>query len=244
MSERIKKIIRKLDQKKFRQELGLYKVEGIKLISEAIQEGLVLENLLVLEKFQEDFQDHNPLIVDEKTLDQLTSFKTHQGCIAVISMQKEQQIKPSDSLIILDGVSDPGNLGTIIRTADWYGINQVIGIPPFVDPYNPKTIQASMGSFYRVNVQQCTVEETLDLLKNEYQDRHVLVADMNGQSARTIHTEKPMVLVMGSESHGPSKIWNELNQTTYVTIPKFATSRAESLNVGVATAILLERFQG
>ena len=244
MSERLKKIIRKLDQKKYRRSLGLIKIEGRKLIEEAISSGFEIDFLLSNEVSSKGFDESLVTIVDDTVLSQLTSFKNHQGIIAAVRFDNVQVEQKSSTVLVLDGVSDPGNLGTIVRLAEWFGINQIIGLPPFVDPMNPKTIQSSMGSIFRVQV----TEMSKDNLRAYFESLNhppIFVADMQGEDFRECSfKEKEVVLVMGSESHGPSGFWNEIQNVHRITIPKAIGSKTESLNVAMATGIILERTLG
>jgi TrmH family RNA methyltransferase len=241
MSERLKKIIRKLDQKKYRKEFGLIKVEGKKLLQEAIDSEIEIDFILANKQAADEIDHDKITVVDDLVLSQLTSFKNHQGVIAALKFECPKVESESKITLILDGVSDPGNLGTIIRLADWYGITKIIGIPPFVDVFNPKTVQSSMGSIFRVQVNEMDFEEFVTYHKLSG-NPSIYVADMKGKDFRNLDlSNQKAFLVMGSESHGPSGFWKEMNETNYITIPKNNGQRTESLNVAMATGIILER---
>ncbi|MBK6524194.1 MAG: RNA methyltransferase [Crocinitomicaceae bacterium] len=138
----------------------------------------------------------------------------------------------------MDEIKDPGNLGTILRTADWFGINTVLASENCVDLYNPKVIQASMGAVYRINYIQDSLQKVLpDLKKSGFK---LVGAAMQGKDLYTYSYPEKLALVMGSESHGISEKTNSLLDET-LTIPKFGET--ESLNVGVAAAIILSHFR-
>ena len=138
-------------------------------------------------------------------------------------------------ILALDGVSDPGNLGTIIRVADWYGIKHIVTSTDSADAYNPKTISATMGSFVRVSVSQVELPEYLQTL-----NMPIYGAFLDGQSVHTTDLSAKGVLLMGSESHGIREQCAKL-VSDKITIPAFG--EAESLNVAMATGIILDNFK-
>lgn len=138
-------------------------------------------------------------------------------------------------VLILDDINDPGNLGTIIRIADWYGIKNIIASKNTVDFYNPKTIMATMGSFARVNV---FYEDLIEFFEKN-QNIPTYGAFLNGENLRNIGKIKPGFIVIGSEAHGINQNLEKFIDKK-ITIPRFGS--AESLNAGVATGIILERL--
>ena len=150
-------------------------------------------------------------------------------------MPSEQALPTSGLILALDGVSDPGNLGTIIRVADWYGIKHIVTSKDSADAYNPKTISATMGSFARVSVSQTDLTSYLPSLKLP-----VYGAFLEGENIHKTALKQDAVLLMGSESHGIRTDCESL-VTDKITIPAYG--QAESLNVAMATGIILDNFK-
>lgn len=175
-----------------------------------------------------------PITYCSKTeLEQLSAFNTPNKLIAVVrSFQLRAQ--KEDFILALDGIQDPGNMGTILRAADWFGVDKVVCSEDTVDLFNEKVIQASMGSIFRVPVEVCNLESYLSDSKTS-----VYGAFLEGENVYKIPLQKPAILVMGNEGKGiRPAIENCI--TDRITIPSFG--KAESLNVGVATSILLSEF--
>lgn len=170
----------------------------------------------------------------ESFLVEAGTFQSNQDCLAVVEMKEDVDFEPAKHVFMLDGISDPGNLGTIIRTLDWFGFHQLVCSLDTTDLYNPKVINATMGSFCRVQV----IYRNL----SEYAGKHprlVLGADMAGKNVNTLTFDEPAFIVMGSESHGiRSEIASLISDR--ITIPRLGG--AESLNVAIATGIIASRI--
>lgn len=215
---------------------GLFLVEGRKNVFELLKSSYLIEMVLMTKKFAEtcdlsafDTSLRTELVTND-LLNQLSAFKNNEEIAAVVHFTEPGRLAFTRDLFVLDGISDPGNLGTIIRTLDWFGYDQLLCSPDTADFYNPKTIAASMGSFSRVNVVYG------DLVKElENCGKTIFGADMKGNELKSVIPNGPGVFVMGSESHG---IRNGLRQLIHqmVAIPHFGN--AESLNVGIATGII------
>ena len=230
------KFIRSLKIKKYRTAEKCFLVEGEKNVLELLSSDYNLERLYVTLEFQRKFSTVLAKIphqlVSEKELESASALSSNDQALAVARMKDHrlQSLDQKETIIVLDGVNDPGNLGTIIRTMDWFGLNQLVCSVDTVDFYNPKAIQASMGSFTRMNI----VYADLSGFLSNYKGRRV-GADISGVSLGETSLSSPIAIVMGSESHG---IRPEVRKTIdeFVTIPK--VGNAESLNVGIAMGII------
>lgn len=236
--------IRELHTRTGRNSVGLFLVEWRKGIEECIAsdfeivEGFFREAIIpvVSEKVNFPFS-----IVSEKELERLSTLSSNRDGVLVVRMKEnptniQSWIKDSRLTLILDGINDPGNLGTIIRIADWYGVTQIIASPDTVDCYNPKVIISTMGSFTRVSISYHDLEEYLWDIQNS----KIYWAYLDGESIRTKkYISQWGYLVIWSESHG-IRAHLEKYITDKITIPRIGL--AESLNAGVATGIILERM--
>jgi TrmH family RNA methyltransferase len=235
------KYVLSLHQKKYRKLNSTFIVEGRKNVAELLTSDYKVEQLFATETFLESNSSTRKstdcTIVNEKELGKISTLKTSDQVLAVVSQFKNKYLDAiNDELVlVLDEVKDPGNLGTIIRIADWYGIDKVICSLNTVEFYNPKVIMATMGSFSRVRVFVTDLKEYFGPLKSV----NVYGAYLEGNSVYERDKTAEGYLVMGSESHGIS---SELASyiTEKVTIPK--RGKAESLNVAISTAILLDNF--
>ncbi len=233
------KFIKSLKIKKYRQQESCFLVEGRKNVEELLRSTFEIEMVLVTEQF---LNNHPQMLAEipaskvilskQKDLEEAGTFQTNQECLAVVKMQKHNisSLDYSDKIVVLDGVGDPGNLGTIIRTLDWFGFRQIVCSLDSTEFYNPKTINSTMGSFARMKVYYT---DLLPLLSNA--TIPVIGAVLEGKNPEDLKFPNPMFLVMGSESHGISAEVMSL-LTEKVTIPRYGA--AESLNVGIATGIL------
>lgn len=230
------KLVKSLTQKKFRRELGLFTVEGKKMVEEAMHSPFELHALYSTDEAW--IAENGGLWVSHREMEQMTALNNASSHLAVLRMKGVEDNKIQDEFILaLDGISDPGNLGTIIRTADWFGCKTVIASEDTVELFNPKTIQSTMGSIYRMNVRYLPM---LDFLTDKRDQGYAIAgADLKGMDvlANDFPSGK-VVLVIGSEAHG---IRNPISEilTTRLLIP--GRGQAESLNAAVATAILLSR---
>lgn len=229
------KQIRGLHQKKNREEQGLFLVEGEKMVLEVLRNSpQLVRYCVVVEGFENELVNKvESFVCSAEELKKISTLTTPNKLIAVV--EKLTFLPENQSLILaLDSIQDPGNLGTIIRTADWFGIKRIVCSKTTVDCYNTKVIQASMGSFLRVEVVYLDLHDYLSK-----SDLPVYGALLEGENVYQSKLNTPGILLMGNEGNGISE---DLKQfiTDPVTIPQFGS--AESLNVAVATSILLSEF--
>lgn len=238
------KQIRALHQKKQRSLEGLFLVEGAKAVLEVLAADWHTEFLVV----SEDFARLHPeatstpgvpcFLAPAAQLHTLSTFQTNQAAIALVR-QKQPLPKPVSTAglwLAVDRLSDPGNLGTIIRLADWFGLEEVMCIGDCVEWYNPKVIAASMGSFLRINPVAVQPASLPEICKN----RAVLAADMDGTSLYEMAFPASCVVVIGNESHGIGAEIAALAKAR-ISIPRFGG--AESLNAAMATGIILSQWR-
>lgn len=224
------KLIRSLALKKNRQKHGLFIVEGEKLVNEVLSSDWEVEGIYATK----EWLGENAIIISNNDLSRISSLKTPNKVLAVVKIKKGSLDITSNTVLALDGVKDPGNLGTIIRLADWFGVEDIICSDDCVDYLNPKVVQSSMGSFTRVNLHYTSL---MDAFK-KYSEYKLFMTVLNGTPLSEMTNADKKIVVMGSESKGIS---NEILELTSekITIPKSKSSKAESLNVSVAAAIIL-----
>ncbi len=205
-------------------------VEGEKNVREVLNANWHIRRILVTEDFQVIKDIPKAELVSKKQLQSVSALVTNEQVLAVVGMPQTCALDMSEDLFILDGIRDPGNLGTILRTLDWFGFKQVACVNDTVDVYNPKVIAASMGSFTRMAVHFLPVEQFVRSL-----NMPVYGADLHGAELPTVMFEKPVAFVIGSESHGISEfLRNRISK--YIKIP--GAGGAESLNAAMATGII------
>ncbi|MBQ4814383.1 RNA methyltransferase [Pseudoalteromonas luteoviolacea] len=239
LSKNQQKLVRALAQKKYRKQHGLYLVQGEKNVLELLTAKIEVQQIFATPQFigshQNELKNCKVTECDEQSLSKVSTLVSNNAAIAIVPIPEQQSIDKSDLVLALDGVSDPGNLGTIIRVADWYGLKQVVVSEDCADHLNPKVISATMGSFARVNV----VRTDLAHFLSHYQGA-IYGAYLDGRSVHQTQFSQKGVLVMGSESHGISAHLRQyINQP--ITIPAFGG--AESLNVAMATGIILDNIR-
>ena len=233
------KLIRQLGQKKYRKQFNQYLVQGEKNVLELLNSPLKVNDVFATQSFIDNNQSAYPqthfIRADEEQLTKASTLVSNNAAIAIIDMPSTVLPDENSLILALDGVSDPGNLGTIIRVADWYGIKHIVASTDSADPYNPKTISATMGSFVRVSISQVELPEYLSTL-----NMPIYGAFLDGQSVHSTKFSGQGVLLMGSESHGIREQCAKL-VSNKITIPAFGG--AESLNVAMATGIILDNFK-
>lgn len=230
--------LKSLQDKKTRYEIGRFVVEGKKSILETINSNFRIVEWFFVNDFLNPLQKNFPIeLVSQDELKKISSLSTNKDGIIVVEIPKILPPKNFDKnfTIVLDGINDPWNLGTIVRIADWYGISSIVASSDSVDIFNPKSIMATMGSFTRVNI----FYENLEKFFTQNPNIPVYGAFLDGQNIRTLEKIKPWFIVIGSEANG---IRENLEKfiTQKITIPRFG--QAESLNAGIATAIIVDRF--
>jgi TrmH family RNA methyltransferase len=240
------KYINSLKIKKYRQQHEAFMVEGAKSVLELLESDFKTEVVLATQEFQQKYSSiltrHNTLTetVTIQELEGLGSFQTNDSCLAVAKTKQNEflSLNESEYMLILDDVRDPGNLGTIIRVADWYGISKIVCSNDTTDIYNPKVIAASKGSFTRVNI---FYTDLASYLKENNAKKSVIGAFLGGQSLYDFQfSQTGGYVIMGNESNGIGAAVEKL-VTHKVTIPRIGA--AESLNVGIATAIMLDNMR-
>ncbi|MDO4228318.1 MAG: RNA methyltransferase [Capnocytophaga sp.] len=228
------KLIQKLQQKKYRFEHQMFVVEGKKSIIEFLHPKFEVEFILATEHFSSDLPQNKIQLTTKEELKKMSFLKNPDQGIAVFKIPKLQSIRHEGLILALDDVRDPGNLGTIIRLCDWFGVEHLVCSEQSVDCYNPKVVQASMGSLTRVNVHYTDLYSFL----NET-PLSIFATTMNSENVYKTSLPKDFILIMGNEANGISERISKL-ATKNISIPRFgALQQAESLNVATATAILL-----
>ena len=230
------KHVRFLQQKKYRQKYNQFIVEGIKSVDEFLKSTLncvgVYGNELVLERFQSEIEREKCFYTNNKQLAQITGLKSAQEVLAIFEKPLLGEVDLEANVVLaLDDIRDPGNLGTIIRTADWFGHKEIVCSSSSVDCYNSKVIQASMGSLSRMKVHYLDLKHFIE--KNS--THSVVVADMSGTNYKEFTWDKN-ILVIGNEGSGVSDELRALMKAQ-VSIPR--KGQAESLNAAISAAILL-----
>lgn len=232
------KLINSLGQKKQRTKQNLFVAEGKKVVNELLSSSFELEKLFVVSELVSLFENENYQVITEAELKKISLLKSPSGVFAVFKIPEKKEVKTKGLIVALDAVNDPGNLGTIIRLCDWFGIEQLVCSENTVDCYNSKVVQATMGSLSRVNISYVPLEKyLLEISLPKF------CADMDGENVYQSKLPKEGVLVMGNEANGISKIIADTCTDTLM-IPRFgALKETESLNVATATAILLSEFK-
>jgi TrmH family RNA methyltransferase len=230
------KYIQSLSDKKVRLETGCFIAEGVKLVGEMIAAGYPLKAVYALDSWESPDATLEVTRIEAFELEKMSMLQTPNQVLAVAMMpQKKETLNLAGPLtIVLDGIQDPGNMGTIIRTADWFGITQIVASEDTVDVYNPKVIGATMGSFMRVSVTYKNLADWMPTIKLP-----VYGALLEGENVFTIKTPQKGLLVIGSEGKGIRE--NILDFITHpVTVPKIG--EAESLNAGIAAGIIVAQL--
>ena len=235
--------IKSLHQKKIRKEQGLFIVEGLKSIQEFINSEYLVDSVYCTENLMPKLDNLSrkikPVGITESELSRISALSTPQAILAVVQIPKhtEINIKKLDRsfFLALDGVQDPGNLGTIIRTADWFGLNTILCSMDTAEVYNPKVVQASMGSLSRVNI----IYTDLGVLFSQI-NIPVYGALLDGKSIYETDFGQAGIVLLGNEGNGISK--ELLEKINYpITIPRFG--KAESLNVAISASIFCSELR-
>ncbi|MGG6230223.1 TrmH family RNA methyltransferase [Tenacibaculum sp. SDUM215027] len=232
------KLITSLQQKKYRQKHRLFVAEGVKVVNELLASSLEVEELYTTDESFMVSKEVKIILISENELKKVSTLKTPNKVLGLFKIPKEAEINNDSFIVALDGVNDPGNLGTIIRLCDWFGISGLVCSKNTVDCYNQKVVQSTMGSLTRVQVSYVDLPEFL-----RSTSLPIYTADMDGENVYTTSLPKEAVLVMGNEANGISPEIADIVKNT-VTIPRFGElQQTESLNVATATAILLSEFK-
>ena len=233
------KLIQKLHHKKYRNELNLFIVEGKKSINEFLQAGYTPQLLIATEAFTTNVPQHLITPVSKDELRKVSALQNPDEGLAVFQQPKHKGILQEGVIVALDNVQDPGNLGTIIRLCDWFGVETLLCNTQTVDCYNPKVVQASMGSLTRVAVHYLDLAAFLTTTALP-----VYTMDLEGENLYTATFPKDCILILGNEANGISAEVRALSNEV-ITIPRFSKhQRTESLNVAMAGAIILSEVMG
>ena len=225
------KFIRGLKEKKNRLLSKKIVVEGLKTIQEFMDSKYDLDQLYSTSS--ELIKNFQPELINDSQLKLMSNQRSPSGTIGIFNMV-DKSIKDSSFYIVLDNISDPGNLGTIIRTCEWFGINQIICSIGSVDCYNPKVIQSSMGSLSRVNVIYTNI---VKFLKSK--NLPIYAADLRGKKFNKSEIFDECIWVFGSESHGISDEVKKIADFSFM-IPKYKKDiKTESLNLPTSIGIIL-----
>lgn len=235
------KLINSLAQKKYRKQHGLFLVQGEKNVAELFRSEYELHQVFATQAFVTQYQDQlngaHVVVTTSDALAKAGTFSSNNSALALVKIPTpaEAPVNAANLLLALDGVSDPGNLGTLIRLADWYGISDILVSQDCADFYNPKVISATMGSFCRVRLHRVDLAEFLS-----QQVCPIYGAFLEGENIHQATLSDSGIIVLGSESHG---IRAEVAEfvSHKITIPNFG--QAESLNVAMAGAIIIDNFK-
>lgn len=248
LSKALIKRISSYKESKYRNQDKVFVVEGVKVVNELLNSCFEIETICALRQWLDDNsksiinKTNNIIEVSGDELKKISSFSTPNQVLAVVKAPSSKEIVLKDKLVLaLDQINDPGNLGTIIRIAHWFGIEDIICSENTVDQFNPKTIQSTMGSLFRVNVSYHNLKSYLQNLPKDYPIYGAVVE--NGENIYEKQVQKLGVIIIGSESHGISnEILPLVNNP--ITIPNFSINqKAESLNASIATGIIVSEFK-
>lgn len=243
------KSIKKLKERKYRDLNNEYIIEGIKILKEAIQEKAVIKKIVICEeclanniiddKLLYEIAKYDCLYVSKKIFEGLTDVSKPQGILAVVEKNNKKDINYNEDIIVaLDGLQDPGNLGTILRTLDSANLSQVIVSKDTVDAYNPKAVRSTMGAIFRVNIVEAeNLKETLkEMKRNKYK---VMCTDLTASKNIYEIDYNKKILVIGNEANGISKELLDMADEKII-IPMLG--KTESLNASVATSIIVYEY--
>lgn len=230
------KLIRSLQQKKYRSKLKLFVAEGPKVINELLTAKFKLHSLYAT--VGNLFTGVNSEIISDEEISKISFLKNANNSVAVFTIPEQKKPRKEGITLLLDSIRDPGNLGTIIRLSDWFNVSNIICSSDSVDCFNPKVIQATMGSISRVSISYCDLTTYLSL-----SDLPVYAGTMDGKNIYKEKLPENAIVIVGNEANGISDTL--LNLTTHkIGIPRFGNNhQTESLNVAVATAILFSEFK-
>ena len=249
LSKQITKIIQNLEKKKFREKYNLFKIEGEKLVAELLRSPLAVHAIIA---YPEWIQANGHLLgktqvleTDEKGMKAISNFQSlpHVMALAEIPNHPYHPDEVAGTLsLVLNGIQDPGNLGTILRIADWFGVSHLLCDRDCASIYNPKCVQASMGAIFRVHAYYLDLPETIRQLKTK--GMPVFGTFLDGENIYTSPLPSQGLIIMGNEGKGIAEDIGQLADFR-LTIPNFtpAGASSESLNVGVATGIILSEFK-
>lgn len=232
------KYIKKLSKKKYRNQNQAFVIESKKIVEEVtnpeLTEGVCVDFVFVNEDMKDFKTSHEKVIFSNDLFAKISPMKNPEGVGAVVRMPKSKEIQ-SDRILLLDHIQDPGNLGTMVRSAEAFGFTDIILFNDCVDLYNDKTLRASMGSIFRINFTNLNKDQILTLKK----DYTILGADMIGKSYRPKTDREKIILCIGNEANGLSDFMKDVADS-FVAIPM--KGRIESLNAAIAASILMNNL--
>ncbi len=232
------KLISSLQQKKHRFTYQLFFAEGVKVVQELLDSNFELEHLYTTRTDFERVLNTKKTLINEGELRKISALTTPNSCLAVFKIPAEKPIIETGLVIALDAIRDPGNLGTILRLCDWFGVKQLLCSKETVDIYNPKVVQATMGSIARVNVNYIDLNSFIS-----QSNLPVFGTFMDGDSIYKTNLPQEGIVIMGNEANGISAELEKQSKNR-LSIPRFgALQQTESLNVATATAIILSEFR-
>ena len=230
------RLIQSLNQKKYRQNQKLFIAEGVKVVQEFLNSKYELIHIFSISDSYENF-DKKFVRVSDKELKKISLMISANEVLAIFKIPEPKKIDYSELILAVDSLNNPGNLGTIIRLCDWYGVKDLICSKSSVDCYNPKVIQSAMGSHVRVNINYLNLESCLKFVNNK------IGATLDGNSIYGSDLPSKGILIFGNESNGIStNVLDKIN--VRITIPRFGEIKEiESLNVANAVAVMLSEFK-
>jgi len=232
------KLITGLQQKKYRHANELFFAEGVKVIRELLSSDFELDHLYETEDLFPEVAVADKTKIGESDLKKISALTTANNCLAVFKIPQQKKLQETGLILALDDIRDPGNLGTILRLCDWFGIEQLVCSNETVDLYNPKVVQATMGSISRVAVHYVDLKTFLEQTKLP-----VFGTFMDGKNIYKEKLPNEGVIVMGNEANGISSEIEKI-AANRLSIPRFGNlKQTESLNVATATAIILSEFR-
>ncbi len=243
------KFYRSLQEKKYRDQEALFIAEGAKMVLEAIENySHLITAIICTDALAEKYSSLLPgktLITDYANLKKISSLKTPQEVLAILNKPVYPLLKPAeiDTMVLaLEDIRDPGNMGTIIRLADWFGVKDIICSLQCVDCFNPKSVQATMGSIFRLRIHYVDLPEYLNQPNGD--GTIIYGTTLDGENIYTQNLKQPSIVVMGNESTGLSKdIREKLNARLFIPHASANSDFSESLNVSIATALVLGEFR-
>ena len=239
------KFLKSLSQKKYRIQSQKFLVEGKRIVKELIQSDALIDKIYVSEDFiikNADFilfdSNISYEIISNDVISKIKNTDSSQEVFAISLIKNSLDLQIQTPTLVLDNISDPGNLGTLLRSASWYGINNVLVTSKSVDIYNPKVVRSAMGAHFHItNLHQLSEKKIRSLLNDE--SINIIAATLNGRSHKNFDPSNNWALILGNEAHGVTESMLDI-ANEQVSISK--SGNMESLNVGVAGSVLIDRF--
>ncbi len=232
------KLITSLRQKKYRVKENLFFAEGVKVVNEFLNSEFKVHKIFCTSEFEHQLSSDKIELISNEELKKISLLKSPNQVLGIFEIPSSKELSNEGLIVALDDVNDPGNLGTIIRLCDWFGVKQIICSTNTVDCFNPKVVQSTMGSLTRVKLNYFDLKPYF-----ESTSLPIYSTEMNGENVYKTNLSKDAILVMGNEANGIQKELLEMS-SSQLAIPRFGDAqKTESLNVATATAILLSEFK-